>query len=178
MTGGFSSETCKYMLACLVHKNNMDISCKPTKLAPGCTRKDARKEKEHAVAKECAKAKSNRPLTDQECFGDVELAIKKARVEGMRSHSEKITINTIVAQVNLLRENQAFYQEVHGEEKYRAMIVNHLNKLPGVPAPAVPESVSQEGESLVRRAPGSSRKGMEVTIPGEDNFSLSAEEDE
>ena len=96
----------------------------------------------------------------------------------MRSHSKKIAINTIIAHVNLLRENQAFYQEVHGEEKYRAMIVNRLNKLPGIPAPAVPESVSQEGESLVRRAPGSSRKGMEVTIPGEDNFSLSAEKDE
>jgi hypothetical protein len=70
----------------------------------------------------------------------------------MRSHSKKIAINTIIAHVSLLRENQAFYQEVHGEEKYRAMIVNRLNKLPGIPAPAVPESVSQEGESSVRRA--------------------------
>ncbi len=94
----------------------------------------------------------------------------------MKSHSEKIAVDTTVTQVNLLRENQAFYQEVHREEKYRGMIVNLLNKLPGVPAPEVPESVSQEGASLACRAPGSSRQGMEVTILGEDNFSLSDDE--
>jgi hypothetical protein len=53
------------------------------------------------------------------------------------------------------------------------MIVNLFNKLPGMPAPEVPESVSQEGASSACRAPGSSWKGMEVTILGEDNFSLS-----
>ena len=165
------------MLACLVHKNNKDISSKPTKLAPGRSRKEARKEKERAVADERANAKLQRPISDRERFGDVELAIKKARVEGMKSHSEKIAVDSIVAQVNLLRENQAFYQEIHGEDKYRAMIVNLLNKLPGIPPHAVPESVSQEGAST-RRAPGSSRKGMEVTIPGEEGFSLSSEQEE
>ena len=30
-----NSETCKFMLACLVHKDNKDISSKPTKLPPG-----------------------------------------------------------------------------------------------------------------------------------------------
>ena len=164
------------MLACLVHKNNKDISSKPTKLPPGCSRKEARREKERAIADERAKQRLERPISDRERFGDVELAIKKARVEGMKSHSEKIAVDSIVAQVNLLRENQAFYQEVHGEEKYREMIVNLLNKLPGVPAPEATESVSQEGVSSSCHAPGSSRKGMEVTILGEDNFSLSDDE--
>jgi hypothetical protein len=47
-----SGETCKYMLACLVHKDNKDISSKPTKLPPGHSRKDACKAKDQAVAKE------------------------------------------------------------------------------------------------------------------------------
>jgi hypothetical protein len=48
--------------------------------------------------------------------------------------------------------------------------VNLLNKLPGVPAPEVPESVSQEGASSACRAPVSSRKGMEVRILGNSTF--------
>ena len=80
--------------------------------------------------------------------------------------------------MNLLRENKAFYEEIHGEKQYRTMIVNLLNKLPGIPAPAIPESVSQEGESSARSAHGSSRNGMEVTIPDKENiFSMSEEDD-
>ena len=78
------------MLACLVHKNNKDISSKPTKLPPGRSRRDARREKERAIADERAKQRLERPISDRERFGDVELAIKKAGVEGMKSHSEKI----------------------------------------------------------------------------------------
>ncbi len=155
------------MLARLVHKDNKDISFKPTKLPPGRSRKEARREKEQAIADERAKQRLECPISDRERFGDVELAIKKARVEGMKSHSEKIAVDSIVAQVNLLCENQ---------EKYREMIVNLLNKLPGVPAPEATESVSQEGVSSSCRVPGSSRKGMEVTILGKDNFSLSDDE--
>ena len=158
------------MLACLVHKNNKDISSKPTKLAPGRSRKEACKEKERALADERAKARLQHPISDREHFGDIELAIKKTRVDRMKNNSEKIAVDTIVAQVNLLCENQAFYQEVHGEEKYRVMIVNLLNKLPGMPAPAVPKSVFQEGATSAHRAPGSSWNGMEVTILGKDNL--------
>jgi hypothetical protein len=115
------------MLACLMHKNNKDISFKPTKLAPSCSQKEARKEKERALADERAKARLQHPISDREHFGDIELAIKKTRVDRMKSHSEKIAVDTIIVQVNLLRENHAFYQEVHGEERYRAMVVNLLN---------------------------------------------------
>jgi len=173
-----SSETCKYMLACLVHKDNKDISSKPTKLPPGRSRKDARKAKDQAVAEERTMAKTQRPISMREHFGDVDLAIKKAKIEGMKSHAEKIAVDAIVSQVNLLRENKAFYEEIHGENQYKMMIVNLLNKLPGIPAPAIPESVSQEGESLAHSAPGSSWKGMEVTIlDKDDNLSMSDEGD-
>jgi hypothetical protein len=73
-----------------MQKNNKDISSKPTKLPPGHSQNEARKEKEHAVADERAKQRLERPISDRERFGDVELAAKKARVEGMKSHSEKI----------------------------------------------------------------------------------------
>ena len=167
------------MLACLVHKDNKDISSKPMKLPPpSCSRKDARKTKDQAVAKEHVMEKTQRPISNCEHFGDVDLAIKKAKVEGMKSHAEKIAVDAIVSQVNLLRENQAFYEEIHGENQYRMMIVNLLNKLPGIPTPAIPESVSQEDESSARSARGSSRNGMEVTIPDKyNNFSMLEEGD-
>jgi hypothetical protein len=90
------------MLACLVQKDNKDISSKPMKLPPGRSRKDARKAKDQAVAKEHAMAKMQCPISNCEHFGDVDLAIKKARVEGMKSHAEKIAVDAIVSQVNLL----------------------------------------------------------------------------
>jgi hypothetical protein len=42
-----------------------------------------------------------------------------------------------------------------------------------MPAPAVLKRVFQEGATSAHRAPGSSWNGMEVTILGKDNFSLS-----
>jgi hypothetical protein len=56
------SKRCKYMLACLVHKDNKYILSKPTKLAPGRSWKNARQEKERAVAEKRAKAKAERPV--------------------------------------------------------------------------------------------------------------------
>jgi hypothetical protein len=50
------SETCKFMLACLVHKDNKDISSRPMKLPPGRSRVDVRKEKGRAISEERSKA--------------------------------------------------------------------------------------------------------------------------
>ncbi len=66
------------MLASLVHKDNKDISSRPTKLPPGRSRMDARKEKEHAISVERGKAKMDRPVPVQETYGDVDVAVKKA----------------------------------------------------------------------------------------------------
>jgi hypothetical protein len=85
----------------------------------------------------------------------------------MKSHAEKIAVDTIISQVNVLWENAEFYKDIHGEEKYKAMIVNLLNQLPGVPNPARMES-STQGSSTPH-----SRKGMEVmTFPDDDEHSL------
>jgi hypothetical protein len=169
------SETCKFMLACLVHKDNKDISSKPMKLAPGRSRKNARQEKESAVAEQRAKAKAERPVPSKthERYGDVDHAIKKASVAGMQSHAEKIAVDTIISHVNVLRENAEFYKEFHGEERYKSMIVYLLNQLPGVPKPAETDSSTQESSTP------RSRKGMEVDLTDfadEDIRSLSAEE--
>jgi hypothetical protein len=128
------SKTCKFMLACLVHKDNKDILSKPTKLAPGRTQKNARQEKEKLVAEQRAKAKAERPVpASPEQYGDVDHATKKAKVAGMQLHMEKIAVDSIFSQINVLRENAEFYKQFHGEERYESMIVNLLNQLPGVP---------------------------------------------
>ncbi len=165
-----SNETCKYMLACLMHKDNKDISVKPTKLVPGWTQRKACQEKERAVADKHAKAKAER-LTHSEQYGDVDHAIKKARVAGMKSHAEKIAIDTIISQVNLLQENSEFYKEIHGEERYKTMIINLLNQLPGIPNPARTDSLTQ----VSLTAHGSQRE-MELTIPGDVKISILVDE--
>ncbi len=73
------SKTCKFMLACLVHKDNKDISSKPTKLAPGRSWKNARQEKESAVAEQRAKAKAERPVPSNNMSGMVMLTMQLRR---------------------------------------------------------------------------------------------------
>ena len=46
----------------------------------------------------------DRPVPAQETYGDVDLAIKKAKVEGMKSYASKTAMNMIVMQVNLMRK--------------------------------------------------------------------------
>jgi hypothetical protein len=148
------------MLACLVHKDNKDILSMPTKLAPGRTQKNARQEKEKVVAEQRAKAKAERPVpASHERYGDVNHAIKKAKVADMQLHVEKIAVDSIISQVNVLRENAEFYKEFHGEERYKSMIVNLLNQLPGVPKTAGTISSGQSSTSA-------SCRGMEVDLMG------------
>jgi hypothetical protein len=74
------------MLACLVHKDNKDVSCHPKKLPPGRSCKDLQKGKERAISEERAKAKADHPIPIQETYGDVDCAIKKAKMEGMNAY--------------------------------------------------------------------------------------------
>ncbi len=164
------------MLACLVHKDNKDISSRPTKLPPGRSRIDARKEKGRAISEERLKAMTERHVpaaqSAQERYGDVDHAIKKARVEGMKSHAAKVAVYTIILQVNVMRENAEFYKKIHGEHKYKAMIVNLLKQLPGVPRSAGTESLTEQSSTPT------GRRGMEVDLttdlgdPLEDDDSL------
>jgi hypothetical protein len=47
--------------------------------------------------------------------GDVDRARKKARIAGMRSHAEKLAVDNIISQVNVLWKNAELYKEMHGD---------------------------------------------------------------
>jgi len=122
-------ELCKYILTILVHKDNKDISSTPTRLPPGDSRKDAREKRAKELADERNAAKSERPV---EKYGDVDHQMKKVRVDGMRSQVEKNKIDSIVSQINVMRDNAEIYKSMFGEDKYREKIGNLMNKLPGL----------------------------------------------
>jgi hypothetical protein len=132
------------------------------KLPPGRLCVDARKEKGRDISEERSKAKAERPVpaaqSAQERYGDVDHAIKKARVEGMKSHAAKVAVDMIILQVNVMRENAEFYKKIHGEHKFKLMIVNLLNQLPGVPRSAGMESLTEQLSTPT------GRRGMEVDI--------------
>ena len=52
-----------------------------------------------ALAEERVMDKASRPI---ETHGDVDNQIKKARIEGMKSHVNKIDIEAIIAQVQIM----------------------------------------------------------------------------
>ncbi len=95
------------MLACLVHKDNKDLSSKPTSLPPGSTGKDNRKGEEESLREEPSVAKASRPVTN----GDVEYQIKRARAEGMRTYA-------LSQQIKMMRENEDVYKTVHGVDGF------------------------------------------------------------
>ncbi len=67
-------EVCKYILSCLVHKENKNITTKPTMQPPGHTCIEARGRKEKALEGERAAANADCPV---EKYGDVDHQIKK-----------------------------------------------------------------------------------------------------
>ena len=148
------------MLACLVQKDdNKDISSRPTKLPSGRSRIAARKEKECATSEEQAKANMvDRPVPAQETYGDIDHAIKKAKVDGMKSYALKTAMDMIVTQVNLMRVNAEIFKSIHGESEYNTMIVNLLCQLPGVNRSEGTESSTQQSSTPT------GHRGMEVDI--------------
>ncbi len=67
-------DICKYILSCLVHTENKDITTKPKMQPPGHTRIEARGWKEKALEGERAATKADPPV---EKYGDVDLQTKK-----------------------------------------------------------------------------------------------------
>ena len=122
-------ELCKYILTVLVHKDNKDLSSSPTRLPAGDTRANAREKKEMELAEVRRAAKAERPV---EKYGDVDHQMKKVRVDGMRSQVEKNIVDSIVSQINVMRDNADIYKAMFGEEKYREKIAQLMNKLPGL----------------------------------------------
>ena len=122
-------ELCKYILTVLVHKDNKDISSSPTRLPAGDTRSSAREKKGKELADVRRAAKADRPV---EKYGDVDQQMKKVRLDGFRSQVEKNIVESIVSQINVMRDNADIYKAMFGEEKYREKIAQLMNKMPGM----------------------------------------------
>ena len=140
-----TAESCKYMLACFVHKSNPDLNINPKAAPTGATGELGRKVKKTALEEVCAVAKAARPVEKGvEKYGDVDHQIKKARVDGMRSQVAKNQIDAIVQQIKVMRENEEILVGVHGKEEYDGMIAALVVKMPGVE-----QVVSQKKTPLV-----------------------------
>jgi len=125
---------CKYILSCLIHKDNKDISTKPTEQPPGHSRIEARGKKEKALEVERAVAKADRPV---EKYGDVDHQLKKIRVEGMQSQvlknrvdAIKTNVDAIRTHIELMQKMECIYVRKMGQSKYDDMIVSLINQLP------------------------------------------------
>ena len=131
---------CKYILSCFVHKDNKDISTKPTTLPPGQSRKQQREMAKNSIEKERSVDRLHREIEVvlpngkivMEKFGDVEHQIKKARVDGMRSLIDKNKVDALVSQMNMLQQMKDVYVGMMGQEKYQAKLVHLMNQMPGM----------------------------------------------
>ncbi len=76
----------KFILSCLVHKDNKDVSAKLTTRPLGHTRIVARERRDRALVKEPAVKKDNWHV---EKYGDVDHQMKKVKGEGMQPVVQK-----------------------------------------------------------------------------------------
>ena len=129
-------DVCKYILACLVHKDNKDITTRPTQQPPGHSRVEVRERKEKALGGQRAAAKADRPV---EKYGDVDHQLKKVRVEGLQSQvaknradAVKTRVDAIRAQIEMMQQMESVYVRKMGQDKYDDMIVSLMNQMPGM----------------------------------------------
>jgi hypothetical protein len=95
-------KSCKDMLMCLIHKNNPDLSTKPTKLPPGIIHKESRIEKVAALATKRVVDKTKQPPTP---INEMDHQMNTARVARIRLQVEKNKIDSIGVQIAMLRSN-------------------------------------------------------------------------
>ncbi len=93
-------DACKYILSCLVHKDNKDITTKPTHQPPGHSRVEARESKDKALEGERAAAKADCPVKK---YKDIDHKLKKVRVEGLQSQVAKNRADAIKTRVDAVR---------------------------------------------------------------------------
>jgi hypothetical protein len=135
-----ADESCKYILSVLVHKDNKDISTKPTKQSPGPTRAVQREKKTKETAKERSAAKAERPITVVqpdgtfvlEKYGYVDHQSKKAKVDGMRSVIDKNRVDAIMSQISVMRSLEDIYVGRMGRDEYERRLVGLANQMPGL----------------------------------------------
>ena len=73
--------------------------------------------------------KASHPI---DTHGDVDNQIKKARIEVMKSHVNKIDTEAIIAQVQIMRANEEILIGSLGKKQYDDQIVHLLGQLPGL----------------------------------------------
>jgi hypothetical protein len=142
-----ADESCKYILSVLVHKDNKDLSTKPTKQPPGPTRAAVRENKTKETAKERSAAKAQRPIKvvqpDETVavgkYGDVDQQSKKAKVDGMRSVIDKNRIDAIMSQISVMRGLEEIYVGRMGRDEYEHRLVNLANQMPGMMMEQTPQ---------------------------------------
>ena len=84
-----TAESCKYMLACFVHKSNPDLNIDPKAVPARATRESGRKVKKAALEEVCAVVKADRLVgKGVEKYGDADHQIKKARVDCIAGDKE------------------------------------------------------------------------------------------
>jgi hypothetical protein len=142
-------DSCKYILSVLVHKDNKDISTRPTKLPPGPTRASVREMAQLSTMKDRAAGKEQRLVSTTsiqrrdeslhiERDGDVEYQSKKAKVEGMRSVIDKNRVDAIMTQITVMRGLEEVYVNRLGRDEYERQLVHLANQMPGMIAVQAP----------------------------------------
>ncbi len=129
-------DACKYILSCLVHKDNKDITTKPTHRPPGHLRIEARERKEKVLEGKRAAAKADCPV---ENYSDVDHQLKKVQVEGLQSQvvkncadAIKMRVDAVRAQIETMQQMESVYVRKMGQNKYDDMIVLLMNQMPGM----------------------------------------------
>ena len=78
------------------------------------------------------------PVFDKDAFQDgvnkcdLDLMLKKVKLDGMRMQTEKNIIDSIVSQINVMRANENVYVSCYGQQQFDAQIVCLVGKLPGL----------------------------------------------
>jgi hypothetical protein len=121
-----SISSCKYMLACLVHKNCKDISMRPLDLPPGHTRVEAREDS-------CKTLEGGREEARSKCppdpFTEVKHQLKQARVVGIKAQAVQIAIQSIQAKMQTLQENVDVYIKMNGQKGYNKMLAGLVSRM-------------------------------------------------
>jgi hypothetical protein len=117
-------DACKYLLSCLVHMENKDISTKPTQLVAGQTRENICEKRREEIEAARAVAHAERP----EKSGESEM--KKMRMDGMQSQVDINKVTRITNQINLMEIMKEMYVRSMGIEKYEEKVVALINKMP------------------------------------------------
>ena len=127
-------DSCKYILSCLVHKDNRDITTKPMHQPPGHSCVEAKERKEKALEGKRAAAKADCLV---EKYGDLDHQLKKVRVERLQSQVAKncadpvkTHVDAVRMQIEMMQQMESVYVWKMGQDKYDDMIVFLMNQMP------------------------------------------------